>query len=275
MTQFSDFHTGWSIKRANNLTVVKLGGNIISDEKKLTVFLKNFSRIARQKILIHGGGSLASELSKKLGIKPKMHEGRRITDQDSLKIGVMAYAGLINKQIVSQLQSMNCNALGLSGADGNAILAKKRPVKTIDYEFVGDLDDESVHGKWIETLMNQKITPIFCAITHDGKGQLLNTNADTIASTISKKMANMGKKVRLVYCFEKLGVLSNIEDDRSLIETMDKKKYIQLRNEKIIFEGMIPKLDNAFESIDQGVSEVVLCNPDNVFSLKLKTTLCL
>ena len=263
------------IKSEGLLTVVKVGGGIISDEKKLATFLRNFSSIAGEKILVHGGGKIVSTLAEKLGVETKIHEGRRITDKNSLKITIMAYAGLINKQIVARLQSMNCNALGLSGADGNAILAKKRPVKTIDYGFVGDLDDQSIRGKWIETLLNEKITPIFCSITHDGKGQLLNTNADTIASGISKTMANRKRKVRLIYCFEKLGVLSDIEDEQSLIETIDKKKYTRLKEKKIIFKGMIPKLDNAFESIDQGVSEVVLCNQDNLFSLKLKTTLCL
>ena len=262
------------IKDKDILTVVKIGGAIISNKEDLTIFLTNFSAIKGKKILVHGGGNLASELSQKLGVESKMHEGRRITDQNSLEIALMAYAGLINKQIVSRLQYMNCNALGLSGADGNAILASKRPVKTIDYGFVGDLDDKSVRVQWIQWLISQKITPVFCSITHDGKGQLLNTNADTIASAISKALTELGKKVRLVYCFEKLGVLRDIENQESLIESINKEKFTRLKNEKIIVQGMIPKLDNAFESIDKGVWEVVLCNPENVFSLESKTTIC-
>lgn len=262
------------MKENQTITILKIGGNVINDTSLLEHVLKDFASISSPKILIHGGGKIAANLAEKLGIESKMHEGRRITDQDTIDIVTMVYAGLLNKQIVALLQQHNCNALGLSGADANVIQTTKRPVKKIDYGFVGDILPESVNKAFITNILQQNITPVFCAITHDKNGQLLNTNADTIASSIANQLAS-AYRVRLIYCFEKKGVLRNIEDENSFIPTITEKMYQELKAQNIIFEGMIPKLDNAFNSINQGVKEVILCNPFNIKTLKEKTLLCL
>ncbi len=256
-----------------NITVLKIGGNVINDPSLLERVLKDFASIPSPKILIHGGGKIAGDLSKKLGIEPKMHEGRRITDQDTIDIVTMVYAGLLNKRIVALLQQNDCNAIGLSGADANVIQTTKRPVKEIDYGFVGDVFPESINESFITSLLQQHITPVFCAITHDKKGQLLNTNADTIASSIANQLAST-HPVRLIYCFEKKGVLRDIENEDSFIPTITQAIYQELKEQHIIFEGMIPKLDNAFNSINKGVTEVILCNPFNIKTLQEKTVLC-
>ncbi|MFV0531410.1 MAG: acetylglutamate kinase [Flavobacteriales bacterium] len=256
------------------ITILKIGGNVINDSALLGNVLEDFSSIKTPKILIHGGGKIAATLSEKLGIETKMHEGRRITDQNTLDIVTMVYAGLINKRIVSLLQKTNCNALGLSGADANAIQTTKRPINDIDYGFVGNLNINGINESFITMLLNHDIIPVFCAITHDKKGQLLNTNADTIASGIANKLAQ-NYEVRLIYCFEKKGVLLDIENEDSFIPKITTEIYQDLKKKGIIFEGMIPKLDNAFNSINQGVKEVILCNPFNIKTLNEKTILCL
>jgi acetylglutamate kinase len=244
------------------LTVVKIGGNVIDNPGKLRSFLKDFSALPGLKILVHGGGKVATQLSDELGIEAKLIEGRRVTDKESLRVVTMVYAGLINKNIVAQLQAFQCNPVGLSGADGNLIRAKKRPVKVnasgeklIDYGFVGDLNDESVNSHQMIKLLESGLIPVFSAITHDGKGQLLNTNADTIASAIAVAMTGYFL-VSLVYCFEKKGVLTDVSDDHSIIREINRQKYLRLKAEGIIYEGMVPKLDNAFQAITNGVNEV-------------------
>ena len=254
------------------LTVLKIGGNVIDNPALLQTVLQDFAQIEGGKILVHGGGKIASELSKKMGIVPQMVEGRRITDEATIDVVTMVYAGLLNKKMVAQLQKNNCNALGLSGADANVIQARKRPVKTIDYGFVGDLDASSIQVDFLKNLLENGITPVFSAITHDKNGLLLNTNADTIASSIARAMAQ-STETRLIFCFEKKGVLLNIEDENSFIPEINFALYQELKSKGIIFEGMIPKLDNAFESIAQGVKQVILCNPENILTLKEKTVL--
>jgi acetylglutamate kinase len=265
------------------LTVVKIGGNVIDHPEKLYSFLKDFSALEGLKILVHGGGKIATQLSDELGVKAKLIEGRRITDVDTLRIVTMVYAGLINKNIVARLQGFHCNAIGLSGADGNLIKAVKRPVKVdssgdlvTDYGFVGDLNNQSVDSTQMEKLLQAGLIPVLSAITHDGKGQLLNTNADTISSAIAVAMSKL-YNTRLVYCFEKKGVLTDLLNENSLIRELDLQSYNQLKADRVIFEGMIPKLDNAFKAIDNGVKEVFIgksdelgCINKNAFGTRLR-----
>jgi acetylglutamate kinase len=254
----------------DRLTVVKIGGNVIDDPKKLKIFLHDFAELQGLKILVHGGGKIATQLSDELGIEAKLIEGRRITNQESLRVVTMVYAGLISKNIVAQLQAFQCNAIGLSGADGNLINATKRPVKlnpsgegTLDYGFVGDLNEQSVNSNRMKTLLQAGFVPVFSAITHDGGGQLLNTNADTIASAISVAMAGL-YRVSLVYCFEKKGVLIDVADENSIVREINLQKYTRLKEDGIIYEGMIPKLDNAFKAIENGVNEVYIGKSDEI-----------
>jgi acetylglutamate kinase len=242
------------------LHVLKVGGRLIEQADHLAEVLAHFLQKEGHKLLIHGGGKRASELEKKLEIPTKMVDGRRITDAASLEIVVMVYAGLINKRLVSQLQSMHCNAVGLSGADGNVILAHKRPVKTIDYGMVGDIDQVNTH--FVTTLLKANTLPVFCAITHDGKGQLLNTNADTIAATLARAMAE-DFEVHAYFCLEKNGVLSDPEDDTAVLKKLDTPTYERLKADGTISAGMIPKLDNGFGALEKGVKEVVICGPDS------------
>lgn len=257
----------------SSLYVIKIGGNIIDNPEQLESFLKDFSMLEGYKILVHGGGKIATKLAKDLGIESELIEGRRVTDAESLKVVAMVYAGLINKNIVASLQSKSCNAIGLAGADGNIIRAKKRPLKTIadgrkiDYGFVGDLDDSSVDFDSIYKLLEADFVPVFSAITHDGYGQLLNTNADTIASVIAISMS-AHYETSLVYCFEKNGVLRDVEDESSLIESIDPEQYKDLKKAGLIHTGMIPKLDNAFEAISKGLSEVCIGRADALPNLK-------
>ena len=241
------------------LRIVKIGGNVINDKKQLQSFLKDFSDMESLKILVHGGGKRATQLAVSLGLQTKMIGGRRVTDEANLEIVTMVYAGLLNKNIVAQLQANNCNAIGLTGADANTITAHKRIVKDIDYGYAGDVD--SIENKSIELFLNNGIVPVFSAITHDKKGQLLNTNADTIASELAKGLAD-NFEVELIYCFEKKGVLMDIDDNDSVIADIDKKKYEQLKADQIIAEGMLPKLENCFESLENGVKKVIIGRPE-------------
>jgi len=247
----------------DTLKVIKIGGNIIDNEAALNTFLKDFSKIESPKILIHGGGKLATKLSNQIGVEVKMIEGRRITDQDTLDIITMVYAGKINKDIIAKLQANQCNAIGFSGADGNAIVSIKRPVKTIDYGFVGDV--VKVNTETIEVLLKNKVTPVFCAITHDENGQLLNTNADTIASELAIAFANM-YQTELYYCFEKNGVLKDVNDDNSVIQHIDSNNYQNLIDHKIIADGMLPKLNNCFHAINKNVEKVCIGKPEMLFN---------
>jgi acetylglutamate kinase len=244
-----------------NLTILKIGGNVLDNHSSLQFVLDSFASLKENKVLIHGGGKIANVLMKQLGIEPKMLDGRRITDEKSLEIVTMVYAGWINKSIVSQLQARNCNAFGLTGADGNIIPAIKRPVKEIDFGFVGDIDASKINAKVICGLIEQKLVPIFAPITHDKNGLLLNTNADTIASSIAIALAPY-YKVKLIYCFEKNGVLSNPDDDSSVIRQIDENAFNSYKAKGIIHSGMIPKLDNAFAGLKAGVTEIVICGPN-------------
>jgi len=249
------------------LHIIKIGGNVIDNSETLHRFLKDFTAIDGYKMLVHGGGKVATQLSETLGIEAKLVDGRRITDIETLRVVTMVYGGLINKNIVAQLQKFGTNAIGLTGADGNFIRTKKRPVKTIDYGFVGDIDDKSIDPKSLEKLMDAGFTPVFCAITHDGEGQLLNTNADTIASALAVALSKL-YETTLVYCFEKKGVLQDINDDESLIREIDPKRYEKLKEQQIIHSGMLPKLDNAFTAINCGVKAVIIGKSDDLGQLK-------
>jgi len=251
------------------LHIIKIGGNVIDNSENLYHFLKDFTALDGYKILVHGGGKVATQLSETLGIEPKLVDGRRITDIETLRVVTMVYGGLINKNIVAQLQRFGNNAIGLTGADGNFIRTKKRPVKTIDYGFVGDMDEKSIDPNSIARLMKAGFTPVFCAITHDGEGQLLNTNADTIASALAVALSKV-YETTLIYCFEKKGVLQDINDEESLIRDIDPDRYEDLKKKQIIHSGMLPKLDNAFTAISCGVKAVIIGKSDDLGQLKNK-----
>ncbi|NJC28303.1 acetylglutamate kinase [Neolewinella antarctica] len=238
------------------LTVLKIGGNVLNDEAALAGVLDYFASLTELAVLVHGGGGKASEVIREMGREPRMVGGRRITDAPTLEIVTMVYTGLINKNLVAQLQRRGTNAIGLSGADGNAILAEKRPVGEIDYGFAGDVTE--VNGSLLAGLLRLELRPVLCPITHDAKGQLLNTNADTIANEVAKALATQGYQVSLKYCFELPGVLRDINDENSIIKTITPKTYRQYQLEGVIAGGMIPKLDNAFDAIASGVQEVVI-----------------
>ena len=235
------------------VTLIKIGGNIIDNLTELSQFLFDFSKIEGYKVLVHGGGKSATKMAESIGLIPRMIDGRRITDAAMLDVVVMIYAGQINKNIVAQLQANSTNAMGFSGADGNLIQSDKRNHLTINYGFVGDV--KKVNTQLLETLLSNGIVPVFCAITHDGKGQLLNTNADTIASELAIALSEIFD-VTLNYCFEKPGVLYDAEDDSSVIENINQELYSKLKAEKAIHSGMIPKLDNCFNSLSKGVQKI-------------------
>lgn len=250
-------------KNSNQLKIFKIGGGIIDDKVALQKFLSDFAQVDSPKILVHGGGKGANNQLKRMGIEPKMIDGRRITDSETLEVVVGFYAGVTNKEIVAELQKLDVNALGISGPDGNAIQGIKRAVKTIDYGFVGDITDDSVNFSLFQLLIENGIVPVVCAITHDGNGQLLNTNADTIASTLAVSLSKY-YEVDLHFCFDKKGVMRNLQDESSLILEMDFEFYQELKAEGVINDGMIPKLDNAFEVINSGVKSVYIQHASNI-----------
>jgi acetylglutamate kinase len=247
----------------STLNIIKIGGNVIDDDIQLDVFLEKFAAVPGKKILVHGGGKIATRIAEKLGVEARLVEGRRITDEKMLDVVTMVYAGLANKNIVATLQKYGCDAIGLSGADGNVIKAIKRPVKEIDYGFVGDILADSVDALAIKKFLDAGFTPVFSAITHNGNGQLLNTNADTIASALSTSLSKL-YETSLIYCFEKNGVLSNIDDEYSVIETITASEFDRLKEQGIINDGMIPKLQNAFDAINKGVKSVFIGNASNL-----------
>lgn len=250
------------------LTIVKVGGNIIDDETALEEFTQVFSRIQGRKLLVHGGGKIATKTASALGIKTQMIDGRRITGDDMIDVAVMTYAGLVNKKIIALLYKENVLAIGLTGADGNAILASKRPIKNgIDYGWVGDV--EKVNGALINNLLKVGTTPVFCALTHDGKGHMLNTNADTIANEVAIALSSYFD-VSLNFCFELSGVLKDINDPNSLVKSIDFTSYQELKENDIVTAGMIPKLDNAFNAISKGVTCVNILNVDSLAQLDNK-----
>jgi acetylglutamate kinase len=249
------------------LTIIKIGGNVIDSSEKLHRFLQDFTALEGAKILIHGGGKVATDMSKSLGIEAKMVDGRRITDIETLRVVTMVYAGLINKNIVAQLQAKGSNAIGLAGADGNIIKAKKRPVKEIDYGYVGDLDETSVSVQNIKSLLEGGFVPVLCAITHDGETQLLNTNADTIASAVAVAMSSV-YETHLVYCFEKKGVLKDVNDDETVVREIKETDFEPLRADGTVAGGMIPKLSNAFDAINKGVTSVYIGKADELLDIE-------
>ena len=263
----------------------------------LKKFVKDFAEMPGMKILVHGGGVMASQMQKSMGMIPQMIEGRRVTDEETLRVVTMVYAGWCNKNITALLQAQGCNAIGLTGADGNAIRARKRPPvyveslnQEVDYGYVGDVSANSVNVKFIYSLLEKGIVPVFNAINHDGEGNLLNTNADTIASSVATAMANYQYRTRrevccrceecthcsddgrlthiveLLYCFEKDGVLYDKDDDSSVIPEIDREKFVQLKGEGRVADGMIPKLTNSFKAIDNGVERVVIKHARNLLN---------
>ena len=243
------------------LTLVKVGGKIVEDEASLSQLLDDFSKIAGCKVLVHGGGRKATLISEKLGIETRMVDGRRITDAETLKVVTMVYAGLVNKNIVAKLQAREVNAFGLCGADLDFIRSVKRPVGEVDYGYVGDVKE--VQTDTLCDLIGQGVVPVVSPITHDGQGNLLNTNADTIANEVAKALA-CRFDVRLVFCFEKKGVLSDPDDEDSVIRCITPDDYLRYKAEGVIQGGMIPKLDNAFNALASGVSEVVITRADRL-----------
>ena len=281
------------------IRVVKIGGNVVDNPELLREFVRDFAAMPGMKILVHGGGVMASQMQKEMGLTPVMIEGRRVTDEAALKVVTMVYAGWCSKNITALLQAEGCNAIGLSGADGNAVKARKRPPvhieslgKEIDYGYVGDVTGESVNAGFIYTLLERGIVPVFNAINHDGAGNLLNTNADTIASSVATAMANyryrsprevccrceecthcsddgrLTHETELIYCFEKDGVLYDKDDDSSVISEITRGRFEELKKEGIVADGMIPKLTNSFKAIDNGVARVVIKHARNLLNDK-------
>ena len=281
------------------IKVVKIGGNVVDNPALLREFVKDFAALPGMKILVHGGGVMASQMQKAMGMVPQMIEGRRVTDEDTLRVVTMVYAGWCSKNITALLQAEGCNAIGLSGADGNAIKAMKRAAvyvesleQDVDYGYVGDVTAESVNAKFIYSLLERGIVPVFNAINHDGKGNLLNTNADTIASSVAIAMANykyrtprevchrceectfcsddgrLTHMTDLIYCFEKDGVLYDKDDDNSVIPEVTKERFEELKAEGVVADGMIPKLSNSFKAIDSGVRKVVIKHARNLLNNK-------
>jgi acetylglutamate kinase len=246
------------------VSIIKISGNIIDEENQLHGFLKKFSAIPGKKILVHGGGKLATRMAEAMGVQQQIVDGRRITDAETLKIVTMVYAGYINKNIVAYLQSCGCSAVGMSGADGNLIKAHKRQHASIDYGFVGDVD--TVNADLLARLLEQDHAVVIAPITHDGNGFLLNTNADTIAQEIAKALASRFKTT-LVYSFEKAGVLLDVHDEGSVILSITPAYYEQLKIEQKIFAGMLPKLDNAFAALGNGVNRVIIGKAEELIAL--------
>ncbi|MFY0627325.1 MAG: acetylglutamate kinase [Reichenbachiella sp.] len=255
------------------LTIVKIGGKVINEEEQLDAFLKKFVKLEGDKLLVHGGGNIATKMQEELGIPVTMVEGRRVTDKDAIEIVTMVFSGL-NKKITAKLQSLDLQSVGLSGADFGHIVSKRRNPTPVDYGYVGDI--QNVDISLLKVLFDREICPVLCALTHDGKGQLLNTNADTIASEVAKAMSE-AYEVDLVYCFEQPGVLSDFEN-KVVISEIDKATYQDLKTDGTINAGMIPKLDNAFTAIDAGVGAVKICHFDEVDTLQSEnysgTTIC-
>lgn len=285
------------------IKVVKIGGNVVDNPDLLREFVKDFAAMPGMKVLVHGGGVMASQMQKAMGMVPMMVEGRRVTDEQTLKVVTMVYAGWCNKHITALLQAEGCNAIGLTGADGNAIRASRRaPLyveslgEKVDYGFVGDVTAESVNARFIYSLLERGIVPVFNAINHDGEGNLLNTNADTIASSIAQSLASykyrnrwevcsrceecthcsddgrLTHETELIYCFEKDGVLYDKDDDSSVISEIDRNRFEQLKAEGRVADGMIPKLANSFKAIDAGVRRVLIKHARNLLS-NIGTTL--
>lgn len=235
------------------LTIVKVGGAVVEDSARLDSLLSAFAAIDGRKVLVHGGGRRATAIASRLGVESRMVDGRRVTDGAMLEVVTMVYGGLVNKDIVARLQARGINSIGLTGADGGVILSHKRPVKDVDYGFVGDVD--RVDGSRLSSLIEGGFTPVMAPLTHDGHGQMLNTNADTIAAETAKALAER-YDVTLMYCFEKPGVMAEPDDDSTLIPVITRQDFRRLKADGTVTDGMLPKLENAFSAIDAGVSRV-------------------
>ena len=255
-----------------DLHIIKIGGKLINDGQLLISFLEQFSQLSGPKILVHGGGSKATELSALLGIETRIIDGRRITDKDTLEVAIMVYAGLINKGIVGKLQGLGLQSIGLSGADMGIITSHKREIGDIDYGFVGDID--SINSSVLDRFMRDGVTPVICAITYEKSGQLLNTNADTIASKIATTM-NEFYHSRLTYCFEYPGVLYDLRSPELIMNSLSQDEFDQLRDQGIIAKGMIPKLSNGFDALTSGVENVRVCGVNNLSQWDNSTNLVL
>lgn len=238
------------------LYIIKIGGNVLDDENALKHFLKDFAGIQFPKILVHGGGKIATKIGDQLGIESKYVNGRRITDEPTRDLVSMVYGGLINRKIVTGLQSHHCNAIGLTGADGNVLPATKRPVGKVDFGYVGDIEPKRVNTSFLYFLLKQNVVPVFAPLTYEGD-DILNTNADTIASVLAVALSKHFQ-IRLIYCFEKKGVLKDVDNEASVIQLINSTSYRQLLAEKVLVDGIIPKLENAFDAIQQGVNEVLI-----------------
>ncbi len=238
------------------LLVVKIGGNVLDNTSSLDAFLNDFAAIPGKKILIHGGGKIATRIGDKIGIESRYADGRRITDAETRDLVTMVYGGLVNKQIVASLQRRGCNAVGLTGADGNALAAVRRPVKDIDYGYVGDIRPEGVNAGWLGSLLDSGFVPVFAPLTH-ADGAILNTNADTIASVLAVALSH-SFDVRLIFCFEKKGVLKDVNSPESVIHRMTGNVYRDLLAKGALADGILPKLENAYAAINAGVTEVLI-----------------
>jgi len=245
------------------LSVIKIGGNVIDDPAKLDTFLKTFASIDGPKILVHGGGKIATDIGRQMGIEPKYADGRRITDAATLHLVTMVYGGLINKQITAQLQALGCNAIGLTGADASIIPAQKRPVKAIDFGFVGDVTSDQINTGILKIMLDAGLTPVLAPLTHDGAGNMLNTNADTIAQEVAKALSSLFT-VQLIYCFEKKGVLSDPSNEDSVISRIVATTFEALKSNGTVSGGMIPKLENALAAVSSGVQQVVIGAADDL-----------
>ena len=255
--------------RRLKLSIVKIGGEILNNPDRKTLFLDRFTAMKGPRILVHGGGKQASEVATKMGVETKMIQGRRITNSENLDIALMVYAGLLNKKLVAEMQAMGNPALGLSGADGNVIRASKRPSKPLDYGFAGDI--EAVNASFLHLLLENELIPVICALTHDRKGQMLNTNADTIAAETAIALSSY-YETSLYYVFDKPGVLKDVNDEASLVPVLNAVTYQNMRAEQLIYEGMIPKLDNGFHALKNKVSSVLLGNHDMLDNDSMRAT---
>lgn len=249
--------------KGKSLKIIKIGGNVINNPEKLNAFLKLFAEINGAKLLVHGGGREATAVANALGVETIMFDGRRVTDGATLDVVTMVYAGLINKRIVSALQGLGCDALGMTGADGKAIVASRRPVVRIDYGYVGDVGEGGVNVRLFKALIDGGLTPVVSAITYDGCGGLLNTNADSVATALAKGLSKE-YDVSLTFCFEKPGVMSDVEDDTSVIKEITRNNFDVLITDGRVSGGMLPKLENALEAIDFGVKSVIITNYQSI-----------
>ncbi|MCF0175285.1 MAG: acetylglutamate kinase [Bacteroidales bacterium] len=253
------------------IRLIKIGGNVVDNEELLLDFTAMLAKLEGDVVIVHGGGVMASRMQKAMGMEPLMIAGRRVTDEETLKVVTMVYAGWCNKHITAALQGCGRNSIGLTGADGNAIKATRRAPLTVegrevDYGFVGDVKPEGVNASFLKTLLSEGVTPVLCAINHDGNGNLLNTNADTIASSVAVSLAEAGEEVELIFCFEKPGVLYDKDDDSSVIPVINPELFLSLKAEGRVADGMLPKLENAFKAIGRGVKQVVIKHAKDILN---------